>query len=270
MIKTVFITGATDGIGKETALEIASAGHAVIIHGRSQHKVEETLQELRSHFPAATFAGEVADLSSLAETKAMGERIRNDHPEVDVLINNAGVYMHQRQLTVDGFEVTFAVNHLAHFALSLSILPVLRKRPDGRIITVSSVAHSRAKLDFTNLNAENHFEAYNAYAVSKLANVLFSNELAERVQGSSITVNSLHPGVITTKLLKSGFGISGAGLKEGAETSVYLALDEEAKKFTGLYFSKKKPATAHILAEDIPTRQKLWTMSEEMTGVMFS
>jgi NAD(P)-dependent dehydrogenase (short-subunit alcohol dehydrogenase family) len=270
MAKTVFITGATDGIGKETAMEIARAGNAVIIHGRSHHKVEDTVNELRAHFPATAFAGEVADLSSLAETKAMAARIRDNHPEIDVLINNAGVYMHQRQLTVDGFEVTFAVNHLAHFALSLYLLSNLRERPDGRIITVSSVAHTRAKLDFTNLNAENHFEAYNAYAVSKLANVLFSAELAERVQGTRVTVNSLHPGVITTKLLKSGFGISGAGLKEGAETSVYLALDKEAKKFNGLYFSKKKPTIAHILAEDIPTRQKLWTMSEEMTGVMFS
>jgi NAD(P)-dependent dehydrogenase (short-subunit alcohol dehydrogenase family) len=169
---------------------------------------------------------------------------------VDVLINNAGVFMKNRVLSEDGFEMTFAVNHLAHFLLTGLLLPQLKKSSAARIITVSSAAHSNAALDFENLNAERRFDAHGAYALSNLANVLFSKELAVRLEGSGITSNALHPGVISTKMLRKAFGMSGAGVKEGAATSVYLASSPAVEGVTGKYFVYKRRSPTMFPSEN--------------------
>lgn len=262
--KIIFTTGSTDGIGKQTAFELAKSDSKIVIHGRNEEKCKNTIREIRKGIPDANLEYLVADLSSMKEVKNLAEQFCNQFPHLDVLINNAGVYMTERKLTNDGFETTFAVNHLAPFVLTNELLPVLKKSLSARIVTVSSMAHQRAAIDFENLQAEKRFDGYAVYSVSKLANVLHTYELAQRLQGTNVTVNCLHPGVITTKLLKAGFNMEGTSLKEGAATSVYLALSDKVKDVTGKYFSDKKEVRSSAISYDVSLRKKLWEFSERL------
>jgi retinol dehydrogenase 14 len=171
------------------------------------------------------------------------------------------VYMKKRMLTEDGYEMTFAVNHLAHFLLTNLLLDLIKKTAPARIVTVSSMVHSSAKLDFNNLNAEKYFEPYAVYALSKLANILFANELAERLSGTGVTSNSLHPGAIDTKMLREAFNMSGASTREGAATSIYLATSHEIEGVTGRYFVHKR-VTPFAVNPDI--QKNFWKKSEEL------
>ena len=266
--KTVFITGSTDGIGKATALELARMGATVILHGRNPgrcHIVLAEVQRASKNVAPGCFA---ADLSSMKEVRKLAEDVRGSYERLDVLINNAGVFMTQRRLTEDGFETTFAVNHLAPFLLTHLLLDLLASSAPARIINISSVAHQRAHLDLDNLQGEKKFTGYGAYALSKLANILFTYELAERLQGTGVTVNSLHPGVINTKLLREGFGgMSGAPLKEGAATAVYLASAADVGATTGRYFVKKKEEVSSPVTHDGALRKTFWTVSERLCGI---
>jgi NAD(P)-dependent dehydrogenase (short-subunit alcohol dehydrogenase family) len=259
--KIVLITGSTDGIGFQTALELANKGHKIILHGRNEEKAAAALTELSNLIKNPDLDFVYGDLASLHEVFELSERIKSKFPKLDVLINNAGIYANDFRLSVDGYELTFAVNHLAHFLLTLNLLPLLKKSGTARIINVSSVAHKRGRIDFNNLKGENDFNAYATYAQSKLANVLFSNLLAEKLNGTNVTSNSLHPGVITTKLLKSGFSMSGASLKDGAVTSVYLAVAEEVQNISGKYFDNKTEAPCSSLARDKSLQEELWDFS---------
>jgi len=259
--KIVLITGSTDGIGFQTALELANKGHKIILHGRNEEKATATLTELSNLIKNPDLDFVYGDLASLHEVFNLSERIKSIFPKLDVLINNAGIYANDFRLSVDGYELTFAVNHLAHFLLTLNLLPLLKKSGTARIINVSSVAHKRGRIDFNNLKGENDFNAYAAYAQSKLANVLFSNLLADKLNGTNVTSNSLHPGVITTKLLKSGFSMSGASLKDGAVTSVYLAVAEEVQNISGKYFDNKIEVPCSSLARDKSLQEDLWDFS---------
>jgi len=262
MNSIVLVTGATDGIGKATALELAKRGMYVIVHGRNPQKVDQTLAEIHRQVPKAQLDYAVADFSSLAEVGTLAEDLLARFSMLNVLIHNAGVYLKSRQLSADGYEMTFAVNHLAPFALTQLLLSRLRES-HARVITVASMVHANVPIDFDNLNAEKHYDGYKAYAQSKTANILFATELAEREQGN-LTSNSLHPGVIATKLLAAGFGLNGASPERGAATSVYLATAEEAANVSGKYFvdcQEKKPA-AHAI--DSTIRKRLWRVSEEM------
>lgn len=264
--RVVLITGATDGIGKQTAIDLATEGFQVIIHGRSKEKCEVALEEIHQQTGSNLLSYVYADLSSLSQVNKLAEKILNNYSQLDVLINNAGVYMKGRILTEDGYETTFAVNHLAHFLLTTLLLELLKKSDDGRIINVSSIAHQNAYLDWNNLNGEKSFSPYGAYSLSKLANVLFSNELAKRLKETKAKSYSLHPGVITTKLLRAGFNMSGASVKKGAETSVYLASSKEAAKLSGEYFIDCKIAKPHPITHDKETLKKFWKISEEMVS----
>lgn len=264
--KVALVTGATDGIGKQTALELAERGAHVIVHGRSRDKAERVVDELR----AATGAGQrveacVADFSRLAEVRALGEEIAL-RPRLDILVNNAGVFVHERVLTVDGFETTFAVNHLAPFLLTLLLVPLLRRSAPARVVVVSSMAHARGRIDVNDLDGAQRFEGYRAYATSKLANVLFSNELARRLAGTGVTSNALHPGVITTKLLMQGFGSTGASLESGAATSLRVALDPALEATTGRYFSDEREVAPSVAARDEAVARALWDVSLARTG----
>ena len=263
--KTVLVTGATDGIGKATALELAKRNFNVIIHGRSVEKTEAVKNEIALQLFDARLETAVADLASLDEVRALGVEIMQRFDSLDVLLHNAGVFMNERVLSPDSFEMTFAVNHLAVFALTMELLPLLRSS-NTRVVTVSSIAHTRGRMDLSDLNAEKGFSPYGAYAQSKLANILFANELAEREAGK-LTSNSLHPGVITTKLLQAGFNTTGASTEQGAATSVHLASAPELEAVTGRYFSDSHEVAPAPQALDRGDQKQLWELSRKLTGL---
>jgi NAD(P)-dependent dehydrogenase (short-subunit alcohol dehydrogenase family) len=268
--RTVLITGATDGIGRETARALARQGAALIIHGRNADRCEAVRREILRDHPRASVEIEAADLSSLAEVRSLAGRIRARFPSLHVLMNNAGVYMTHRTLSADGVEMTFAVNHLSHFLLTLLLLDVLKRSAPARVITVSSIAHTRGILDLAHLAGEKKFDAYGAYAMSKLANILFTVELAGRLNGAGVTVNCLHPGVIRTKLLHEGFpSMEGGALADGALTPVFLATAPAVAGISGKYFVNGKEQRSSGDSTDPRIRRELWKLSEQLTGITF-
>lgn len=262
----ILVTGATDGIGKETAFELARRGAEVLVHGRNQKKALATVEELQKRTKLEVFRPVFGDLSSLAEVRALAGQI-DAIGEVDVLLHNAGLYAKRREVTADGLELTFAVNHLAPFVLTHLLLPKLRERPAPRVVLVASMVHSSGEIDFSNLQLERGFDGYTAYANSKLMNVVFGYELARRLEGTKVTVNSLHPGVISTKLLHGGFGAGGAPLAEGAKTSVMVATDPALAGVTGKYFSSQRETTSSRASHDRETQRRLYEVSRELGGV---
>jgi len=259
--KIIFITGATDGIGRETALEFARKGATVLVHGRDRNRCESVCEQIRREGRSRTADYVLADLSSQHQIVEMAQQVKRKYSSIDVLVNNAGVYMHSREITEDGLEATFAVNHMAPFLLSQLLIGLLAAARGPRVITVSSVAHTRAQVDFQNLQGEKHFEAYGAYALSKLGNILFSNAFARKVADRGVTSNSLHPGVIGTKLLMEGFGMGGDDLETGVATSIYLALASEVDGITGKYFQKSAESKASAMAADTVLQEKFWEAS---------
>jgi NAD(P)-dependent dehydrogenase (short-subunit alcohol dehydrogenase family) len=201
--------------------------------------------------------------------RACGEEIVKRFPRLDVLLHNAGVFMKDRTLTVDGFETTFAVNHLAPFLLTHLLNGLLLQSAPARIVTVSSITHFNCPWDPGNLQGEMRYDGRNAYSLSKLANVLFTVEVARRFEGSGVTATCLHPGVVATKLLRAGFGsMSAASTERGAGTSVYLADSPEVEGVTGRYFVNQREAEPSPLARDVAVRMRLWELSEQYTGIV--
>jgi NAD(P)-dependent dehydrogenase (short-subunit alcohol dehydrogenase family) len=265
--RTVLVTGATDGIGKATALQLARLGAHVIVHGRNAARTTRAANELTKEAGAGAASELVADLSSLHEVRKAAATLLDRYPAIHVLLHNAGVYMPERVLTVDGYETTFAVNHLAPQLLTGLLLDRVKASGRARIVTVSSMVHVRARLDLANLQGEREYDGYRAYGLSKLANVLFTWELAERLRGTDVTATCLHPGVIATKLLATGFpGSIGASLDSGAATSVYLASSPDVEGVSGAYFADKKRSVPSPLAEDAEVRRTLWDVSEKLVG----
>jgi len=268
-MKTILVTGATDGIGGQTALDLALQGHRVIVHGRDPARVELARQTLIEGSGNPRIEVVVADFASLDAVRAMGEELAARFETVDVLVNNAGVYARSLEHTRDGFESTFGINHLAPFLLTHLLLDRLKASKAGRVVNVSSVAHGRGVLDFENLQAERGFSAYPVYALSKLCNVCFTVELARRLGlASRVTVNALHPGVVSTKLLREGFGMSGGdSLADGAATSVLLATSAEVAQVTGQYFSDGREAPMNPVVEDRRATARLYARSCKMVGI---
>ena len=234
--KVILITGSTDGIGREAALELAARGFTVFVHGRSIFRARNVAEEIRTATGNKHAEVLAADLSSQRQVRELASEISKRCDSLDVLINNAGVFMNERQVTEDGLELSFAVNHLAPFLLTNLLLGLLQKSTPARIITVSSMVHAQGRVDFSDLQSEKRFVGYDAYALSKLGNVLFTYELAERLQGTGVTANCLHPGVIATKLLRAAFESDGASPAEGAATMLYLATSPEVEQVTGRYY----------------------------------
>ncbi len=264
----MLVTGSTDGIGKETALELARRGATVILHGKDPGRCQRTLDEAVKATRNRSLGCFAADLASLAEVRKLAEDITRQYERLDVLINNAGIFMTSRRLTADGYEMTFAVNHLAPFLLTHLLLDLLKKSAPSRVITVSSVAHVRAQFDPDNLQGEKHFTGYGAYALSKLGNVLFTYELAERLRGSGVSAVCLHPGSVGTKLLREGFGgMSGIPVKQGADTPVFLASAGEVDGLTGKYFIRRREEQPAALAGDAEVRRKFWDISARLCGI---
>jgi NAD(P)-dependent dehydrogenase (short-subunit alcohol dehydrogenase family) len=264
--KTILITGATDGIGRETARQLAVMDARVIIHGRAAEKAERAQEEIIAETGNEKVETAIADFSAMANVRALADEIASRFDHLDVLVNNAGVYLTEYIQTPDGFETTFAVNHLAPFLLTNLLVPLLKGSTPARIVTVSSVAHGSARVDLDNLNAEKRFHGWGAYCLSKLGNLLFTFELARRLEGSGVAANALHPGTVNTKMLAK-LGMRGKSVAEGAETSVFLASSPDVAGVSGKYFSQKRIAKPSEAALDRELQQTFWERSAEMVNL---
>ena len=267
MSPVAVVTGATEGIGKQTAIELARKGLFVIVHGRSEARAREAAKAIGEAAGSDALDVAVADFASLAEARAMGAAIAKAHPRLDVLVNNAGVFAKKHVVTGDGLELTLAVNHFAHFVLTHALLEPLKRSEQGRVVNVASGVHSSGEIDLGDLEMKRGWSGYAAYAESKLMNVLFSNELARRLQNTHVTSNALHPGVIATKLLRTGFGGGGASVDRGAKTSVKVATDPALAGVTGAYFSDERQVPASARARDAKLARALYEKSCEVTRV---
>ncbi len=272
--RTALVTGSTDGIGRQTAVELARAGWRVLVHGRNRPRVEDALAHVRGQVEGTEVDGVSFDLGSLAAVhKGAGqiiEKLADDGGRLDVLINNAGIFSEERVVAEGGaVEATLLVNHLGPFLLTQLLLPHLRGgagRPAGRVINLSSIAHTRGRIHFDDLSLSRGYTGYAAYAQSKLANVMHALALADREPAESLLVYGLHPGVIGTKLLRQGFGpVQGASVGHGAKTSVALATSAQPAA-TGTYFSEGVATPPARAAQDKAQRDKLWEISSRLVS----
>jgi NAD(P)-dependent dehydrogenase (short-subunit alcohol dehydrogenase family) len=274
--KTCLVTGATGGIGRATALELARRGATVIAVARDRARGEAAVTELRARGGAGSWLA-VADLAAQRSVRALADEVLSRCERLDVLVNNAGAVFRERTLTADGIEATFALNHLAPFFLTTRLLGALRAAPAARVVTVSSEAHrGLSALPLDNLQGERRYTLFLAYSVSKLANVMFTYELARRLAGTPVTANSLHPGVVRTGIWRVARGVGAAVLKlvrlfmlspeRGAETPVYLATSPEVEGVSGKYFVKKRAVPSSAASYDVEAARRLWEVSEELTA----
>ena len=275
--KTVIITGATNGIGKAAAEALANKGAHLVLVGRNPQKAENVKREIIQKTANSNIDILIADLSSMAQVKRLGQEILEKYPKIDVLLNNAGAFFQERQETVDGFELTFALNHLAYFLLTRDLLDRLKANPDGaRIVNVSSAAQNSGKINFDDLMMEQDYTGFKSYCASKLANVMFTYELARRLEGTKVTTNAVHPGAVST-----GFGAETSGFMsfllklfkpfmikpaKGAETPIYLASSPEVEGITGKYWAKKRAEKTTEQSYNKSDCARLWSESEKLVA----
>ena len=266
VVKTILVTGSSDGIGRATARELAERGCAVIVHGRNERRAQEAAREIAGASGSRSVTAVAGDFASLEEVRAMAAQILRTSPRLDVLINNAGIAVRRRRTTRDGFESTFAVNHLAPFLLTNLLLDRLRESAPARIVNVSSGVHTGGRIDFDDLQMERGFDGWQAYSNSKFANALFTCELARRLDLAEVTANFLHPGVIDTKLLHVNFG-GGAPVSDGARTPVHLALAPQLASVSGRYFVDRRQTRPASATGDPRLATDLWHVSAALTGL---
>jgi retinol dehydrogenase 14 len=275
--RTVLVTGATTGIGRATAVGLAAMGAHLAITGRDRERTEGAARQIR-----AAGGGQVdvfvADLSAQAQVRRLADEVLQRLPRIDVLVNNVGGYWNSRHVTADGLERTFALNHLAPFLLTNLLLERLKRSAPARVVTVSSNAHAMGRIDFDDLQGERSYSGARAYNQSKLANVLFSYELARRLQATSVTANALHPGVVRTS-----FGAEDPGRVQrlfvpllrpfmksptrGAATSIHLASAADLQQVTGRYFANSKPRRSAERSHDEAAAARLWQISADLVGL---
>ncbi|XP_053684450.1 retinol dehydrogenase 13-like [Sabethes cyaneus] len=281
--KVVIVTGANTGIGKETVMYLANRGANVYMACRDMKKCEEARKEIVLETKNANVYCRQCDLSSLQSVRKFVEQFKQEQTKLDILINNAGVMRCPRSVTAEGIELQLGVNHMGHFLLTNLLLDMLKMSAPSRIVVVSSLAHTRGKINVQDLNSEKSYDRAAAYEQSKLANVLFTRELAKRLQGTGVTVNAVHPGVVDTEIMRH-MGIfnswfSGILVKPfiwpflkspiaGAQTSVYAALDPELEKVSGQYFSDCAAKDVAEQAKDDKLAQWLWAVSDKWTGTL--
>jgi len=268
------ITGATSGIGEVTARELARRGMHVIIVGRSAERVAATVARIKQA-TGVEIETLIADLSSQAGVRSVAEAFLQRHRRLDVLINNAGGFFASRQVSADGIELTWALNHMSYFLLTNLLIDTLRASAPARVINVSSDAHRGGVMRWDDLQFTRGYNGWAAYAQSKLANILFSNELARRLEGTGVTSNALHPGFVATRFAHNN-GIIWGGLmalmqrlfaitpEEGAQTSIYLATAPEVAAISGRYFVKSRETSPAPQAQDMAAAARLWEISERM------
>jgi len=277
--KNILITGANAGIGFETAISLAEKGGNIYIVARTTDKAKLAVEKIKKRSGNNNVDFFVADLSSQQEVRKLVEEVKAKLNRLDVLINNAGAAFQHFQLSVDTVEMTFATNHLSYFLLTNLLLDLLKKSAPSRIVIVSSDSHYRGTMDFNDLNMNHGFNGLKAYERSKLGNVLFTLELAERLKGSGVTVNALHPGRVKTNigfknsgwLYKIGWSVVklflSVSVEKGAETSIYLAHSEEVKDVSGKYFADKKQKWHSRYSQTPGLKEKLWEVSEKFTNL---
>jgi NAD(P)-dependent dehydrogenase (short-subunit alcohol dehydrogenase family) len=275
--KTAIVTGASSGIGKVTARELAKAGAKVVMICRPGPKAEAARNEIAVSGGPDFVELVTADLSDQASIRACAEKFKTSHDRLDILVNNAGIFLSERQETVDGLERTFATNHLAYFLLTNLLLDTLNASAPSRIVCVASEAERWGKIDFDDLQGRNRYSGIKAYSQSKLANILFTYELARRLKDTGVTANCLHPGTVRTGWGHESKGLFKFGMKlfapfmispeQGAKTSVYLASSPEVEGQTGQYYITCRPAKSAPASYDTDTAKKLWDVSGLLTRI---
>jgi NAD(P)-dependent dehydrogenase (short-subunit alcohol dehydrogenase family) len=275
--KTVVITGATSGIGEVAACELAKQGARIVFIARDRGRAEQTLKRLELVAPGRNHVIHYANLSRLAEMKRVAEQVAGSEARVDVLINNAGAIFGTRQVTGDALELTFATNHMAYFVLTNLLLERLKATSGARIVSTSSDAHRRAKLDFGDLQFQKGYSAGGMYGRTKLMNILFTRELARRLTGTGVTANCLHPGFVATRFGDASGGLMSVALRvakkfaltpqEGANTIVYLASSPEVDGVSGKYFHECKQVLPTAEAQKDADARRLWDISVQLSGV---
>jgi NAD(P)-dependent dehydrogenase (short-subunit alcohol dehydrogenase family) len=275
--RTILITGGTGGIGLVTARRLAEQGATVLIVGSNRGRGESALSQVREAAPGARVTFHQADLSDLAQVRTLSETVRALHPRLDVLVNNAGGMFGQRTLSPQGIEMTFALNHLSYFLLSHLLLPSLEAAAPGRIVNVASEAHRGVRLDFNDLEGKKRYSAWGAYKRSKLANLLFTYEMARRTGTRAVTVNALHPGFVATGIgVRNRFvpafiwsiaKLAAIDVEQGADTSVHLASSPDVAGDHGRYFIKCRPARSSEASQDRLAAERLWRESVRLTDL---
>lgn len=276
--KTVLVTGGTSGIGKATAIGLAELGARVAITGRDPRRAEAAAVEIRRLSGSSDVDAFGADLSYQADVRQLAAQVLEAYPRLDVLVNNVGGFWATRHVTADGLERTFALNHLAAFLLTDLLLKRLKASAPARVVTVSSGAQSLGTIDFEDLQGERRYSGQTAYNQSKLASVMFTYELARRLEGTGVTATALHPGVVST-----GFGAEDPSRifklivpfyrpfmktpQQGAATSIYLASSPKVTGVTGKYFAKGKPQTSNKASYDLAAATRLWQVSADLVGL---
>ncbi|MEQ1863036.1 MAG: SDR family oxidoreductase [Micropepsaceae bacterium] len=276
--KEIVITGGTDGIGKVAAAALAKAGASVTIVGRDGAKCEAVVRELKAQCGHDKVGFVRGDLSAQKSLRAVAGELNNRLKRIDVLLNNAGAFFQRRELSDDGIERTFALNHLGYFLMTNLLMTRLNASPSARIVNVASAAHLGAKLDLADLQNEKAYSGWRAYQQSKLANIYFTYELGRRLNGSKVTANCLHPGFVATRfgnnnsgILRTVFGVAKSlfakSEADGAKTSIYLSGSPEVAGINGKYFDDCKAVRSSPVSYDENTARELWRISEKMTGV---
>jgi NAD(P)-dependent dehydrogenase (short-subunit alcohol dehydrogenase family) len=274
--KTIVATGATSGIGEAAVLALAGMGARIVLVARDAARAQATMRKLEAQVPRLGHRMHLADLSSMAETHHLGAAIAASEPRIDVLMNNAGALFSNRRVTPEGLELTFALNHMAYFVLTEALRDTLVASAPARIISTSSDAHKGMSLDFTDLQTAKGYSALKVYGRSKLANILFTRELARRLAGTRVTANCLHPGVVATRFGDSSGGWVGRlfpvlrpffiSPEKGADTIIYPASSPEAADTTGAYFVKRKITEPSGAARDDEAAKRLWEASERLAA----
>ena len=277
--KNALITGATNGIGLITAIEIAKAGYKTVITGRDIAKTKQVVELIKKNSGNDDIHYIIADLSIISNCKKVAEDYQSRFTRLDLLVNNAGAIFPELKLTEDGLENTFALNHFSYFIITGLLLDLLKKSEKSRIVNVSSGAHKASDILFENIRGEIDYKSFSVYGQSKLANILFTYELARKLEGTNVTVNCLHPGVVRTGFGANYKGIIKAFMKlfsqflispeNGAKTTIFLALDKTLDGVSGKYFVKKKAEKSSPASYNETTAKKLWDISQEITGIKY-
>jgi NAD(P)-dependent dehydrogenase (short-subunit alcohol dehydrogenase family) len=275
--KVCVVTGATSGIGLVTAQALARQGATLIVVARNRERGAATVSRIQRETGNSAVELMVADLSSQAQVRQLASEVQHRFTRLEVLINNAGALFDRRQLSQDGIEMTFALNHLAYFLLTNLLLDPLKAAGSARIVNVSSEAHRHAQLDFSDLQGQLRYSGWRAYSRSKLANILFTYELARRLAGTGVVANALHPGFVATNFGRNNRSITAAFFRllqlaaispeEGAQTIIFLASSPEVRGITGEYFVKQKAVRSSQVSYDRAAAERLWQVSAGMTGL---
>ncbi len=275
--KQCLITGGTNGIGLIAARELAKQGASVVIVGRNPEKTVQTVESLRQVTGNPNISSLIGDMSSMADVRRVAREYAASHSRLDLLLNNAGAFFGKRLVTKDGYEMTFALNHLGYYTLTRDLMDLLKRSAPARVVNVSSELQSMGRVDFDDLMGEKRFSGHQAYNQSKLANILFTFELARRLQGTGVTATCVHPGVVATNFGKENpnglmsFLLALAGPfmltpEKGADTLIWLASSPEVEGVTGKYFARRKERRVNRQALDAAACARLWEVSEQLVN----